>query len=198
MLDGNLTTGAFLLVDDRLDPSIAGLARGNPPLISPYLTLAAFGALGAWLFWRARCRTNRGLVAFLGLTWIIFLTWSPGWSPQWILYLIPLILLTLPFQAAFYGVSGLILLTLIEWPTLLAHAFFTGLWVIVPLRLAFFAWLGFRWYRLACNLCKQNITTYTAHSFCGIRTLPCRVRDVAFPVLSQQVSYGIHILPAMR
>jgi hypothetical protein len=147
LLDGNMSTGAFLLTDDRLDPSIAGLARGKPPLISPYLTLVLFGGLGAWLFWRARSRNYRARVAFFGLTWVVFLAWSPGWSPQWILYLIPLILLTLPFQAALYGVSGLILLTLIEWPTLLAHAFFSGLWVIVPLRLALFAWLGFRWYR---------------------------------------------------
>ncbi len=148
LLDGNLGTGAFLLVDDRLDPAIAGLPRGNAPLISPYLTLAVLGGLGAWMFWRVRSQTDRALVAFLGLTWIVFLTWSPGWSPQWILYLIPLILLTLSFKTAFYAVSGLILLTLIEWPTLLAHAIFAGLWVIVPLRLVLFAWLGFHWYRL--------------------------------------------------
>jgi len=151
LLDGNLSTGAFLLVDDRLDPSIAGLPRGKPSQISPYLTLFAFGGLGAWIFWRARSQTDRALLAFQGLTWITFLAWSPGWSPQWILYLIPLILLTLPFQAAFFGASGLILLALIEWPTLLAHAFFDGLWVIVPLRLALFVWLGFRWYRLTRN-----------------------------------------------
>ena len=150
LLDGNLTTGTFLKVGDRLDPSIAGLSYGKPAQISPYLTLAVFGGLGAWLFYRASSQTNLAQVAFLGLTWIVFLAWSPGWSPQWILYLIPLTLLTLPFQAAFYGVGGIILLALIEWPTLLAHAFFEGLWIIVPLRLALFAWLGFRWYCLAC------------------------------------------------
>jgi hypothetical protein len=148
LLDGNLTTGAFLQVNDRLDPSIAGIPRGLPAKIPTYLTLLPFAALGGWLFWRTRLQTDRSLVSFLGLTWIVFLTWSPGWSPQWILYLIPLILLTYSFKAALYGSSLLILLALVEWPTLLAHAAFEGLWLVVPLRLALFAWLAFRWYRL--------------------------------------------------
>ncbi len=87
-------------------------------------------------------------MAFLGLTWVVFLSWSPCWSPQWILYLIPLVLLTLPIKAALYGCMGLIFLTLVEWPTLLARSVFEGLWVIVPLRLGLFAWFGARWYRL--------------------------------------------------
>jgi hypothetical protein len=147
LIDGNMTTGAFLLPEDRLDPSIAGVPRGAPARVPSYLSLVAFGALGAWLFWRVRSQTPRALVAFLGLTWLVFLTWSPGWSPQWILYLIPLILLTLPFKSALYGSGGLILIALLEWPTLLAHAAFEGLWLIVPLRLALFAWLGWCWYR---------------------------------------------------
>lgn len=148
LIDGNLTTGAFLLVNDRLDPAIAGIPRGNPAVIPPFLSLIGFGALGAWLFWRTRQRTDRALVSFLGLTWIVFITWSPGWSPQWILYFIPLILLTFSFRAGVYSAALLILLALLEWPTLLAHAVFEGLWVTVPLRLVLFAWMGFRWYRL--------------------------------------------------
>ncbi len=148
LLDGNMTTGAFLLVNDRLDPAIAGAPRGQPAKIPTFLALVPFAVLGGWLFWRTRQQTDRALVSFLGLTWIVFLTWSPGWSPQWILYLIPLILLTFSFKAALYGASLLILLALLEWPTLLAHAIFAGLWLIVPLRLAMFAWLGYRWYRL--------------------------------------------------
>ena len=148
LIDGNMTTGAFLLVNDRQDPSIAGIPRGKPAKIPSYLTLLPFAGLGAWLFWRVRSQTDRALVSFLGLTWIVFLTWSPGWSPQWILYLIPLILLTYSFKAALYGSVLMIFLALLEWPTLLSHAIFEGLWLIVPLRLALFAWLGLRWYRL--------------------------------------------------
>ena len=65
--------------------------------------------------------------------------------------MIPLILLTLPLKRAVYATGGLILLTLLEWPTLLAHAFFEGLWVIVPLRLLVFAWLGYQWYGMVRN-----------------------------------------------
>ena len=148
LIDGNMTTGAFLLVNDRLDPSIAGIPRGQPAQIPSFLTLLPFAALGGWLFWRTRLQTDRALISFLGLTWVVFLTWSPGWSPQWILYLIPLILLTFSFKAGLYSSTLLILLALLEWPTLLAHAIFEGLWLIVPLRMALFAWLAFRWYRL--------------------------------------------------
>jgi hypothetical protein len=62
--------------------------------------------------------------------------------------LIPLILLTFSFKAALYGSSSLILLALFEWPTLLGHAIFEGLWLVIPLRLALFAWLAYRWFRL--------------------------------------------------
>lgn len=147
LIDGNMRTGAFLLEEDRLDPSIADYSRGLPARIPTAATLLVFGALGAWLFWQARARDDRALVAFLGLTWIVFLSWSPGWSPQWILYLIPLILLTLPFKPAFLGTAALILVALIEWPTLLAHQAFEGLWVVIPVRMLLFAWLGWWWYR---------------------------------------------------
>jgi hypothetical protein len=148
LLDGNMTTGAFLLLEDRLDPAIAGIPRGKPAVIPTMLSLIPFAGLGAWLFWRSRAQTARALVAFLGLTWVVFLAWAPGWSPQWILYLLPLILLTLPFRTALYGAGGLILVALLEWPTLLAHAVFDGLWLVVPLRLLLFIWLGRQWYRL--------------------------------------------------
>jgi hypothetical protein len=148
LLDGNMTTGAFLRLEDRLDPAFAGATYGNPAVIPGWVSLLAFGALGAWLFWRARAQTPQAVIAFLGLTWVVFLAWSPGWSPQWVLYLIPLILLTLPLKRAVYAAGGLILLNLVEWPTLMGHGISVGLFVIVPLRLLIFAWLGRQWYRL--------------------------------------------------
>lgn len=148
LVDGNMTTGAFLSANDRLDPSLAGMANGNPTVISPFLTLIGFGLLGGWLFWHAQAQTDRALVAFLGITWVVFLAWSPGWSPQWILYVIPLILLSLPLRTAVFSVTALILVALVEYPVLLGRHFYESLWVIVPLRLIFFVWLGWRWQRL--------------------------------------------------
>ena len=73
---------------------------GNPPVINPWLRLAVFGALGLFLFLRAHLDHPRRALSFAGLTAAIFLLWSPGWSVQWVLYLLPLILLTLPLRLA--------------------------------------------------------------------------------------------------
>ncbi len=46
LIDGNYTTGEYILLNDRLDPSLAGIGRGRPAVIPPLLTLALFGAIG--------------------------------------------------------------------------------------------------------------------------------------------------------
>lgn len=137
LLDGNLTTGAFLFTEDRLYPEIAGIARGNPPLIPPGLTFLFFGAVGIWLLVKRNRFDNLSLIAFTGMTWALFLLWSPGWSPQWILYLLPLILLSLPIQTAYLLSLLLVGLTILEWPFMLTRHIFTSLWIIVPLRMIF-------------------------------------------------------------
>jgi hypothetical protein len=83
----------------------------------------------------------------IGVTWILFLLWSPGWSPQWILYLLPLVLLTLPEKKALLLCLALILVTLLEWPTFLKHDIWQGLWIIVPLRTLIFGTLLWNWIR---------------------------------------------------
>jgi hypothetical protein len=146
LIDGNYTTGEYILLNDRLDPTIAGIARGNPAVVSPFLTLVIFSGIGLWLLWRARLQDNDlGFIAMIGATWILFLLWSPGWSPQWILYLIPLILLTLTEKRALALCLALTLVTLLEWPTFLKHDLWQGLWLIVPLRTLIFAALLWNW-----------------------------------------------------
>ena len=46
---------------------------------------------------------SRSAIAFLGVTWCLFLIWSPGYSPQWVLYLLPLILLV---AGAIFGAAA--------------------------------------------------------------------------------------------
>jgi len=146
LIDGNYTTGEYILLNDRLDPNIAGIGRGNPPVIPPGLTLILFGGIGLWLLWRARLADNDlGTLAMVGVTWMLFLLWSPGWSPQWILYLLPLILLTLAEKRGLVICLGLILVTLLEWPTFLKHDLWQGLWLIVPLRMILFCLLLWCW-----------------------------------------------------
>ena len=82
LLDGNLKTGNFGPELERLDPTTAAQALGSPARISPWLRLVVFGALGLLLFVRFQPTSLRHLFSFTGLTWAIFLLWSPGWSPR--------------------------------------------------------------------------------------------------------------------
>ena len=139
LIDGNLHTGNFGPEVDRFDPVTAFSSRGNPSRVSPWLTLTFFAALGAWVFWKAKHKNvgqenDKRAIAFLGLVWCLFLLWSPGYSPQWVLYLLPLILLALPLRTGMLMAIVLVLVSLMEWPVMLSRGYFEGLWLVIPLR----------------------------------------------------------------
>jgi hypothetical protein len=115
--------------------------------VSPTITLIVFLLVGVWLFYRARLDEPVRLIAFIGLTWCIFLLWSPGWSPQWVLYLIPLILLTLEERDAILMSIILILVNLLEWPVLLSRGYQWGLMLAIPLRTLVMLLLAWLWYQ---------------------------------------------------
>jgi len=149
LIDGNLTTGNFVPEINRQRPQTAQLSSGNTPKVSPWITLLVFTGIGFWLFLKTKLRDPRQLVSFIGLTFIIFFLWSPGYSPQWLLYLLPLIILSLPISEA--GLFGLVLVLihLLEWPVLLSRGFFWSLYLIIPLRTLVMTLLGFRFYQSA-------------------------------------------------
>jgi hypothetical protein len=134
LLDGNLQTGNFGPEAERFDAGSARLPRGEPARLPSWLTLIPFVVLGAWLWWKAHLQDDRGAVAFLGLSWCIFLLWSPGWSPQWVLYLLPLILLALPEREALLLSLALVLINVLEWPVMLSRGYNWGLWLTIPVR----------------------------------------------------------------
>ena len=146
LLDGNMQTGNFGSLADRLVPALAYTMQRNPPVVPPAATLVIFGGFGLWALFRAREMGVRQALSFLGLAWALMLLWSPGWSPQWVLYLIPLILLTLPEREALLMVVTLILVNLLEWPVLLSRSATVGLWVTIPLRTLLFILLAAVWY----------------------------------------------------
>ncbi len=155
LIDGNFTTGEYILLSDRTVPEYAGVPRGNPAKIPTLLTLVIFAGFGLWVFWKAKLKENDlAFIAMVGVTWILFLLWSPGWSPQWILYLLPLALLTLPERRGLWICLGLTLVTLLEWPTLLARHIWEGLYLIVPLRTLIFLLLLWSWVRQSLGLDK--------------------------------------------
>jgi hypothetical protein len=149
LIDGNTATGNFGPELERLDPQTASLARGNPARVSPWMTLPLFGGLGIWLLWRAKTRklAESDFVRFAGITWVIFFLWSPGWSPQWVVYLLPLILLLFPQRIALLLASLFLLVNVLEWPLLLSRGLFSALPLTILLRSFLLVLLVFLWRR---------------------------------------------------
>ena len=134
LIDGNLQTGNFGSLNERSDPETALLLRGNPAQVPAWLSLIPFVGLGVLILSRKAPEDDLQRIALLGLTWGLFLLWSTGYSPQWVLYLLPVILLILPEKEALLFGFAFIFVNLLEWPVLLSRGYFWGLWLTVPLR----------------------------------------------------------------
>lgn len=118
LLDGNYTTGLFGTVDSHFDPVAAAASYGYPAVVPGWLRLAGAALVGLFIYVRTRRFDRRGLVAFVTVTLLIFFLQAQGWSPQWLVQIIPLVLLCFP---TFNGVMVLLLLTImsfVEYPLL--------------------------------------------------------------------------------
>jgi len=147
LIDGNYLAGGFGPLVERLDPAYAYTSFRNPSVIPQYLLLVLFGAVGLFLLVRARFHTPVGMLAFYGVTLIIFFLWSSGWSPQWVQHLIPIALLTLPLSPGLLLVAALVLVNLLEWPLLLSRGLFYTLPLTILLRLFLMILLGILFYQ---------------------------------------------------
>lgn len=134
MLDGNYRTGNFGPVVENLDPSMASVRRGNQAVVPPWAVLISLGALGLWRLIRVRGNGMRQWVGVMGLTWSLFFLWSPGWSTQWVLYLLPWVILCLDERQAVLLAVALTMVNLMEWPLLLSRGWFWSLPLTVGLR----------------------------------------------------------------
>jgi hypothetical protein len=149
LIDGNFQTGAMAAPEERTDLASVGHNMSlNPARIPPVLTLVIFGAIGLWAIWKLQIRTERQSIQVLCFAWGLFMLWSPGFSPQWILYLIPLILLSLPEREGFLFTIILILICLAEWPLLLSQGMFWTLIFTVPVRFILIAGMSARVYQM--------------------------------------------------
>jgi hypothetical protein len=142
LLDGNLSTGNFPPDVVRTDPGTLDLISDRDGRIDPRITFMVFGGFGLWLFGLASGKDPRAAVGFLGVTWVVFLLWSPGFSPQWVLYLLPSVFLVLPERQAILMAVVLVLINLLEWPVLLSRGYFSSLWFLIPIRTLILALLG--------------------------------------------------------
>ncbi len=147
LMDKNLGTGNFGEEINRQIPDSAKISTGNPALIPSWLTLLIFGGLGLGLLVKSKNHTDKWMFSFVGLSIVIFFLWSPGYSPQWILYLLPFILLCLPANEAYLMGASVVLISLLEWPVLLSRGLFWSLYLLIPFRTLLLALLGVRLYQ---------------------------------------------------
>ncbi len=119
LLDGNYSTGNFGTVEDRLkQPDKVDNGDRNAARISNGLRLAIAAGLGILIFLTTKRYDDRGLVAFVGISILIFYLQAQAWSPQWVTLIIPLTLLAFPSVRGVLATVTLSLLAFAEYPTL--------------------------------------------------------------------------------
>jgi hypothetical protein len=148
MIDGNDTTGNFGPIADHFDAAKATQPVNNPARIPSWLTLIPFALLGLYILRRPQVLPeNDDIVIFTTLTFIIFFLWSPGWSPQWQTFLIPLFLLAFPTKRAVLFIITLGFINFLEWPVILARGLNQLLPLTIIMRTLILALLGWELYR---------------------------------------------------
>lgn len=151
LIDGNLSTGNFSPEIDRTIASSALISTGNPPVVPVWLSLLILGGIGLLVFWKSSIETVRQLIGFSGFTLVIFFLWSPGYSPQWVLYLLPLVILCFDKNRNLLIGLVLILVNLLEWPILLSRGWFQYIDEIVLVRTAVFVLIAFLFAQIALS-----------------------------------------------
>lgn len=126
LLDGNTMTGNFGTVESHFDPAQANALTGNPAVIPGWLRLGLAGIVGLWVFRQTRRFDDKGFVAFTGIALLIFFLQAQGWSPQWLVQIIPLILLVFPNRSGILVVVMLSLISFVEYPLLFIRTGDTG------------------------------------------------------------------------
>lgn len=134
LIDGNSGTGVFGPLQNRVDPESALQPLGNPATIPHWIPTLVAGLILLWVFLRTRSSEDRSAFPFLLTVWCVVLVWSRGWSPQWVAYLIPLLLFCFSqIRTLVYAVI-LIMVALLEWPILLSRGRFDLLWLPIIIR----------------------------------------------------------------
>lgn len=123
LLDANYMTGNFAApgldqVMVHYDTEAASTLYGNPSVVPGCLRLGIAGLIGLGVYATTRRFDDKGLVAFVGITLLIFFLQSQGWSPQWLTQIIPLILLVFPTRNGVLVCVLLSALAFVEYPLL--------------------------------------------------------------------------------
>ena len=115
-----------------------------------WLTLIPFGLLGLFILTRPQVLqdSNLDVVIFTTLTFMIFILWSQGWSPQWQTFLIPLFLLVFPERRAVLFIIVLGFINFLEWPVILSRGLNQLLPLTIIIRTLIFILIGYELYRM--------------------------------------------------
>ncbi|HLF28656.1 MAG TPA: glycosyltransferase family 87 protein [Anaerolineae bacterium] len=145
LIDGNFRTGLLGGIDIHFDNALATTPVGNPSRLPDWLKAIGFGIVYVLILRRMRSASAQSAigesaigesatgvasyrtVGILTVTYLVFILWSKGWSPQWQVTLIPLILLMLPNASGIGFVLIFGLINLAEYPVLISR----GLWGLV-------------------------------------------------------------------
>jgi hypothetical protein len=139
LIDGNYQTGNFGPLWERLEPQMAFITTFQPAKIPSLSVLIPFLVIGFLLIRRSQIKRTTAEIPLILSTFLLFFLWSPGWSPQWVLFLIPLILLS-PGQSLrlqMVIVVFLVFLALSEWPIIIGLQIESLFPVIILLRTGF-------------------------------------------------------------
>jgi hypothetical protein len=115
LFDGNTTFGSSVPIIDRFSSQNVGVAPTSA--VPVLLVTLTFAILFTFLYTRRiDWRDARQATAFAGVTVILFLLWSKGFSGQFTVYVLPFVALLLPnLRGAFY-LALLSVLWVAEWP----------------------------------------------------------------------------------
>jgi hypothetical protein len=130
LIDGYYSFGVAPGARDFIDPDYAGWVE-HPSRVPTGLVTVVFGLIGLYVY--ARPRPPNDKVAILVLTGLIMqlmLLYLKGYSPQFIIWFLPLIILILPDARGLLYSMSLVVLNAIEYPL-----YFT-FWYNIPSILA--------------------------------------------------------------
>jgi hypothetical protein len=156
LLDGNSGTGNFGPLRERLDPSAAYNPRGNPARIPGIYPIAIAGLIGLIVLIKVKNNSNQSRIAIIGFAWCLLVLASPGWSPQWVLFILPICLLVFPpRQGAIYAIL-LILINFVEWPLLISRGRIDLVWMTILLRTMVLILLALMFSRLSLQVGSER------------------------------------------
>ena len=146
LLEGYTSYGRVAPLGVRFDPTTADYVAFRARIPTLALTIA-FALLYAGFWLRPVARTGRNIVLFAGISITGFLVYSKGYSPQFIIYVLPFVLLLLPWRRAVGYCAALSIVNLLEWP--LYHEWFSQAFWLLALavigRTALFLALIWEW-----------------------------------------------------